>query len=226
MVPNNQQFGPTDQTNFSMENSSKNHRLRMIVITAIVILIAIGGYFLSRNDNVQQVIKNTVPSSSSPEGDASETGYKAPSASVIENRQLPWVEIAQANGSGASVGQPLNLVVKASSGGKDIAGYDVLLAIDPAQFEIQSITSELASFSILKFEKGTHVTITGIKGLGQNDPTIFNETPLLLVILKPIKKGESTVSVLLGQDKEKTMLVDTEVEPLTPQVGSLSVSIK
>lgn len=227
MEPNNDQpFGPTDKSNASMESLPKNHGYRMIFITVIVILIAIGGFVVSRNENLQQVIKNTVPSSETTSQNPNSTGYVAPSASVIENRELPWVEIVQANQGGASVNQPLNLIVRASSGGKDITGYDVLLAIDPAQFKVESITSQLEGFSILQFEKGTHVTITGIKDLGANDPTIFSETPLLSVVLTPIKQGDSTVSVLLEQEKEKTMLVDTEVNAITPQVGSLTVSVQ
>ncbi len=228
MVPNNsQQFGSTDSANFSMDNNSpKKHGYRMIFITGVVILIAIGGFLVSRNENLQQVIKNTVPSSNTSSQDSVASSYVPPPASVIANRELPWVEIVQAEESAISQNQPFTVTVRASSGGKDIAGYDVLLAIDPSQFEIQSITSELDSFSILQFEKGTHVTVTGIKDLGQNDPTIFSETPILTVTLKPIKKGATTISVLLQQDKEQTILVDTDVVPITPQVGSLSVDVQ
>lgn len=227
MVPNNnQQFGPTDQANFSADNGSpKNHGYRMIFITVVVILIAIGGFIVSRNENLQQVIKNTVPSNN-PSGDTTTASYVAPPVSSIANRELPWVEITSANGQSVSQNQELVLMVNASSAGKDITGYDVLLAIDPNQFEVQSITSEVAGFSILQFEKGTHVAITGIKELGQNNPSIFNETPLLKITVKPVKRGEATVSVLLEQENEKTMLVDTEVNPITPQVGSLKVNVQ
>jgi hypothetical protein len=228
MVPNNtQQFGSTDSANFSMDNNSpKKHGYRMILITGVVILIAIGGYLVSRNENLQQVIKNTVPSSNSPSQDSVASSYVPQPASVVTNRELPWVEIVQADETAVSQNQPFTVTVRASSGGKDIAGYDVLLAIDPSQFEIQSIASELESFSILQFEKGTHVTVTGIKNLGQNEPTVFSETPILSVTLKPIKKGAATISVLLQQDKEQTILVDTDVVPVTPQVGSLSVEVQ
>ncbi len=227
MVPNNnQQFGPTDQANFSMDNGQKKHGYRMILITGIVIFIAIGGFLVARNENLQQVIKNTLPVSNNPSEESGISNYVAPQASAIANREVPWVEITAENGTEASLNQPFTFIVKASSGGKDITGYDVLLAIDPNQFEIQSISSEVPSFSILQFEKGTHVSVTGIKELGQNEPTIFNDTPILKVTVKPIKREATTISVLLEQDKEKTMLVDTEVNPITPQVGSLEVEVK
>ena len=224
---NNSQFGSTDAVNFSIENNSpKKHGFRMILITGVVILIAIGGFWVSRNKNLQQVIKNTVPYSKTATTDSDMSAYVPPPASVIANRQLPWVEIVRTDEADVSLNQPFTIIIRASSGGKDIAGYDVLLAIDPNQFEVQSVTSALESFSILKFEKGTHITVTGIKDLGKNDPTILNETPIISITLKPIKTGEGNLSVLLTQNKEKTILVDTEVVPITPQVGSLKVDVK
>lgn len=227
MVPNNnQQFGPTDTTNFSIEKPSGNHGYRMIFITVIVVLIAIGGFWISRNENLQQVIKNTIPSSNVPEADSNRSSYVAPVASTIANREIPWVDIVQSDTGMPTLNQPTTFTVRASSGGKDIAGYDILLAIDPNLFEIQSITSAFPSFSILQFERGTHITVNGLKDIGKNDPVILNETALITVTVKPIKKGKTTVSVLLQQDLEKTMLVDTEVTPITPQVGSLEIEVK
>lgn len=222
---NNKQFGPTDKTDFSMDNSPNNHGYRMILITGIVALIAIGGFFILRNENLQQVIKNTVPSTTTPSEDVTTSSYVAPPVSTIASRDNPWVEIS-ADTTSISQNKPFTFTVRASSAGKDITGYDILLAIDPNEFQIQSITSEVASFSILQFEKGTHVTVTGIKALGQNDPSIFNDTAILKVTVNPMKRGASTLSVLLTQGNEKTMLVDTEVIPITPQVGSLQVEVK
>jgi hypothetical protein len=209
-----------------LETGNKKQGYRMIFITVIVILIAICGFMVAKNENLQQVLKNTVPSNSTPTQDTVRAPFVAPDVSAITNRQIPWVEVTSDTGTNLSQNTPFTFTVKGSSGGKDITGYDVLLAIDPTMFEIVSIDSAIPAFSILKFEKGSHVTITGIKDLGQNEPSIFNDTMILKVTVKPIQKGNSTLSVLLTNKHEKTIFVDTEVNPITPQVGSLAVSVQ
>jgi len=62
--------------------------------------------------------------------------------------------------------------------------------------------------------------VTGIKNLQSQDPTLFNDTPLVKVVIKPKTTGEGVVTVLSTKGQERTQLVDKDVVIIEPQVGS------
>jgi len=215
----NQSYGPIDSSQMISEPAQPRHNYRMIFITITVLLIALGGYIVLTNAELkvrmQEALHLVTPKT------APNTNKETLElfASDITDRSLPWVEVTSPD-TDASVGQEVAVTINAFSGGKDITGYDLLIGIDPAQFEVVSITSELPSFQIQTFDRGMYHAVTGIKNLQSQDPTLFNDTPLVKVVIKPKTTGEGVVTVLSTKGQERTQLVDKDVVIIEPQVGS------
>jgi len=89
-----------------------------------------------------------------------------------------------------------------------------------------SVSSKSDAFQIFSFDKGTHSSVTGIKNIQVTEPTIFDETPLVSIILRPKMKGEGLLTVTSTKDKEKTQFVDNEVNVIIPQIGSVFITVK
>ncbi|MFA9289372.1 MAG: hypothetical protein ACEQSA_05865 [Weeksellaceae bacterium] len=216
----------TTPTDIGME-PVKHHSYRMIVITLIVILVGIGGAVVLSNNLLKSKMKEEI--NLTPTGTSATTENETQTVPVVEpiaNRAQPWVEIVQSTQQPAVVGQDLTLDVVASSTGKDITGYDVLIYIDRTMFDIVSVTSDLPNFSIYQFDKKTHLTVTGIKDLQDRTQSIFDNTILLKVVVRPKQVGSGTVSLYKSEGKEKTQLVDAQVTVIEPQIGSSQISIQ
>ncbi|HRN70475.1 MAG TPA: hypothetical protein PLS49_04785, partial [Candidatus Woesebacteria bacterium] len=115
--------------------------------------------------------------------------------------------------------------VKGFSEGRDITGYDLLITVDPEMFELESVSTAIPGFTVFPFNNGEYIAITAIKDIGQNDPTILDGTDMLTMEFKAKKKGKGIISGVVENDKEKTQLVDVDVQVLSPQIGSAEVQI-
>lgn len=215
----NQSYGPIASSQMISEPPQQRHNYRMIFITIIVLLIALGGYTVLTNANLkarmQEALLLVTPQS---EPNTNKETLEL-FASDISDRSLPWIEVRSPDAD-ASVGQEVTVTINAFSGGKDITGYDLLIGIDPAQYEVISITSELPSFQLQTFDRGMYHAVTGIKNLQSQEATLFDDTPLVKVVVKPKTTGEGVVTVLSTKGQERTQLVDKDVVIIEPQVGS------
>ncbi|PIZ64040.1 hypothetical protein CO051_02115 [Candidatus Roizmanbacteria bacterium CG_4_9_14_0_2_um_filter_39_13] len=224
MENQNQSYGPIDSQQMISEKKPAAHNVRMIFITIVVLLIALGGYVVLSNQNlkvqVQQALKlvPVIPEKNSKENDIDLF------ISEIQDRNIPWIE-ARADKEEVSVGENVMVTIYGFSGGKDITGYDALIGIDPEAFEVISIDSVMPGFQIFKFDKGLYQSITGIKDIQVKDPTVFDESALVTLTLKTKKKGENIVTILTSKDGEQTKFVDNDVQILTPQIGSVFITV-
>lgn len=221
---NNQQYGPVDAVKINdIDEPNKKHSYRMIIITVIVILIAIGGVVISQNENLQQTMKRTLTGQ---EGGETATGQPIPllEVSSIESRERAWVELIPSNES-YSQNENVVMTVKGFSEGRDITGYDLLVTIDPEMFELVGVSTAIPGFTVFPFDNIHYIAITAIKDIGVDEPTILENTDMLTIELKPKKKGTGIVSVALENEKEKSQLVDADVQVLVPQIGSAQVQI-
>lgn len=223
----NTQFGPVDAATVPpVEPPKQHHRYRMILVTGIVILVGISGIVVSQNTNLQQIIKNSTGSSGAPTDNGQSPGENGMMASTIAERTQPWIEITSKEGKTTyMMNENITLKISGFSQGKDITGYDLVLPIDTTMFEVVSTTSVMPGFSIFEFDKGSYRTVTGIKDVGVQDVTAFDNTALVEIVLKPKKQGTSTIG-FSEQGKEKTQFVDSEVNVIVPQGGSLQVEVQ
>ncbi|MDP4011602.1 MAG: hypothetical protein Q8P72_05260 [Candidatus Roizmanbacteria bacterium] len=224
MENQNQSYGPLDSASMISEKKPTAHSVRMIFITVVVLLIALGGYVILSNKElkvqVQQALKlvPVIPEKNSKENDIDLF------ISEIQDRNIPWIE-ARAEKDEVSVGENIIVTIYGFSGGKDITGYDALIGIDPEAFEVISIDSVMPGFQIFKFDKGLYQSITGIKDIQMKDVTVFDQSALVSLTLKTKKKGENIVTILTSKDSEQTKFVDNDVQILTPQIGSVFITV-
>lgn len=221
----NNSYGPVDSAQMISEPAHTQHNYRMIFITITVLLIALGGYIVLTNEGLKARMQEALHLVSPKTEPNTNKETLELFASEITDRSQPWVEV-KAPESDASVGEAVEVTVNAYSAGKDITGYDLLIGIDPNQYDIMSITSELESFQIQAFDRGMYQAVTGIKNLQAQDPTLFNDTPLVKVVLKPKTTGEGVITVLSTKGQERTQLVDKDVVIIEPQVGSAFITTR
>lgn len=219
-----QSYGAINSSQMISEPPHPRHNYRMIVITVIVLLVALGGYFALSNPAIkgrmQEALNLKEPQLE--ENTSQETLQLF--TSEIQNREVPWVEVIAPQQAG--VGEEITVTIQAFSGGKDISGYDILLGIDPAQFEVVSINSVSADFQIQTFDRGIYQAVTGYKNLQVQAPSIFESTPMLSLTLKPKISGAGLVTILGTKDQERTQLIDADVNVIEPQVGSATVMVQ
>lgn len=219
-----QSYGALNSSQMISEPPHPRHNYRMIVITIIVLLIALGGYFALTNPEIKARVQEAL-NLKEPQIEVNTSQETLQLfTSEIQNREVPWVEVVAPEQAG--VGEEITVTIQAFSGGKDISGYDILLGLDPAQFELVGINSASADFQIQTFDRGMYHAITGYKNLQVQTPSIFDGTPLLSVTLKPKTSGAGLVTILGTKDQEKTQLIDADVNVIEPQVGSANVVIQ
>jgi len=225
MENQNQSYGPIDSQQMISEKKPAAHNVRMIFITVVVLLIALGGYIVLSNQNlkvqVQKALK-LVPSSPEENMDLADIDLFV---SEIQDRTIPWIEV-RSDKESAAIGDTLTVTMYGFSGGKDITGYDALIGIDPEAFEVISLESAMPGFQIFKFDKGMYHSVTGIKDVQMKDATVFDDSALLTIKLKPKKIGQNVVTILTSKDNEQTKFVDKDVHVLTPQIGSVFITVK
>lgn len=200
------------------EPPKKTQKIRMLIITLVVLGLAGFGFIILSQERFKAQIKQTVL----PEEEAiTENQDDAPvvlPTTVVVDRTRPWVELRQTGGEGDTV------IVKvfASTGDKDITGYDILLGKDPAEYEIVSVTTDLPNFIIKDFDRGSYHAVTGIKDLQSKEPTLLADTAILTVTLKRKVQGQGVLTILPNQGPEKTQFVDVTITVIEPQVGSVT----
>ena len=209
--------------NFATLNHSR-HLMRMIIVTIFVLLIGSIAYFsLKKRFSSSQSTTSPVQSNNPGSGNTPNVVVTP----FIFNPNKPWISFTQENVQTAlAVNKEATFTVSGFSEGKNIEGYDILFLNDPERFEIISIESIHPSFQIYQFKKTTHITVTGVKQLTSTDPTVFDETPILKITIKPKVKGKIVIAFIDSVKKEQTKLVDTQVTVIKPQLQPLTVEIK
>ncbi len=228
MTDNKQSYGSIDSVNLNNNKNSK-HGYRMILITLVVLLVAVGGVLVSQRENLQQILKGKT-SEPMQENKAAEKGSMPQAINVpmstIKDRQVPWLEVTTDDNSSMTVGGTKTIYIKGTSANRDITGYDMLIAYDPTVLEVVSVNSVLPDYEIFKFDRGDHMTITGIKNFKKREPVTFNGENILQMVVKAKKQGNSVVSLNSSMGQEKTQLVDAEVKVIEPQIGSIQLEIQ
>jgi len=204
-----------------------NHSIRMIFITILVIFVSIGGYIILSNPELKARTKEALKLA--PKNIEQNTVDRRQSLKFVESkisdRQLPWIEVKPESDK-FSVGKESTIYITGNSSGKDITGYDLLIGIDKSYFDIVSIESQIEGFNIFHFDRELYQSITGIKAPEDKETTPFADTKIVKVVVLPKMKGESLITVLGSKDQEKTQFVDSDVNVISPQIGSYLVTIQ
>ena len=123
-------------------------------------------------------------------------------------------------------GQDMIVTITGDSMGKNIVGYDALLVYDHSALKLQSAKSAITDFTIFKFERPGHLSITAVKNLNSKEPTILNNAPMIELVFKTIKPGTFSIEIQPDIDKESTKMVDEKTNILYPNLSSVMVTVK
>jgi|GEM_PF-1923529 len=221
----NQQYGSINSAQAVSETPHPRHGVRMIFITFIVLAMALGGYVILSNSELKGRMQEALNLKMIiPEKNITQKNDIQIFSSQIQDRLIPWVEV-KGSDQPVGLGEEFKVSVTAFSGGRDINGYDILLGVDPEQFEVVSVQPATTDFQIQSFDRGMYHAITGYKNLQVKTPTVLEDTAVLLITLKPKVKGQLLVTVLAKKDQEKTQFIDKDVNVIEPQVGSMFITV-
>lgn len=228
--PTNQSVTPNQQTQpvvtppqpvVSMRDSEPEHHgmsKGMALIIGIVIfgLIGIVSYSLVRNSQ-QGSAQNTTPQGQQGGGQA---------VAKIDATKPSLLFDPTAADKTYQVGKPITIAVVANSQGADIYGYDIQFKVNPEQFEISEAVSLLENFDLTQYNRGEYYSITAIKDINDEQPSLFENTPIVSITLIPKTAGTITLEVLHEVKGETSKFTDKNVTVIDPQIQPLQLEIQ
>lgn len=116
--------------------------------------------------------------------------------------------------------------LNASSSGKNIVGYDVVLYYDPLSFDLVSADSTIPDFKVYSYKRGNYLTLTAVKSLQNNSQSVFDKTNIATLVFKPKKAGKYNFSLRQSSEgNEKTDIITDKTEVLNPTLMDTSVEV-
>lgn len=119
---------------------------------------------------------------------------------------------------------PITLQIQASSQGRQVVGYGVVVTYDKSGFDFVKATSLMDNFKIYSYDRQTYVSLSAMKSLQDNTSTSWNNQSLSEITFQPKKTGTYIFS-LTAVGKEASKLVDEKVEVIYPSVGQLELEV-
>lgn len=123
------------------------------------------------------------------------------------------------------LGENLVIEIKAHSPKIDVVSYDIILSYSKDAFNLVEVKSTQPSFEIYKKTLPDHLSLTGIKKIGQTGENLWSGEKIIRLVFQPKKIGRFTFKILGQMGKEKTQLVDTKSEIYYPLTDQLEVAI-
>ena len=198
-----------------VEVAKTNKTMVYMVIFAAVIFIGLMLFFATQQNKVIRPPTNSTDSSTVRETAIPTVKPTKGTLSLIPKSGLAKYSLTQ--------NVVLNLV--ADSSNEDISGYDALIGYDNTAFDFVSATSVIPDFKIFTFPKENYISVTATKNLQSSSPSIFTNTILIEITLKPKKVGNFTVSINEEQGRETTKFVNIGTSLVYPKLNNVSVEI-
>jgi len=123
-------------------------------------------------------------------------------------------------------GQDVTVVISGDSIGKEIVGYDALISYDKSALILQNAKSTIVDFSLFKFDRSAHLSLTSVKNLNSKTPTVLKDTPMIELVFKTTKSGAFPIVIQSDIDKESTKMVDEKTNVFYPNLSSIMVNVK
>lgn len=190
---------------------------RPVIIAGLVVMLAVMAVFMVMNGKKDG--KSTVPQSGNtatvPVPTATLIPYPTQGVMTVyydgEQRKFPMKD-------------PITLKIKASSEGKAVVGYDIILSYDTEAFSVVSAQSLLQSFSLRSFKRPAYLSLSGFRSLQSGEMTPWKNKAIAQVVLQPKKAGTFELS-LTPQGSETSKLVDEKSQVIYPKTGKLQLDI-
>lgn len=181
-------------------------------IVALVLLVGLGAflYFSSQQNKTSAPIRPNRVTSTVP--------------SVTPRPVIGAMMISSSGGVRFSKSSPVTVQVQASSQGRQIVGYDVVVTYDKTAFDFVKAVSLMDNFKVYSYDRPTYVSLSAIKSLQDNKPDTWNNQALSELTFQPKKTGTYTFS-LSPVGKEASKLVDEKTQAIYPSTGQLQLEV-
>ena len=167
-------------------------RSPVIAIIALVLLIGLGtfAFFTTKQNKTSSPIRPTRVTSTVP--------------SVTPRPVIGAMTISSSGGVRFSKSSPVTVQVQASSQGRQVVGYDVVVTYDKTGFDFVKASSLMDDFKIYSYDRPTYVSLSAIKSLQDNKVTTWENQSLMELTFQPKKLGPF---LLLGSGGKRSMQV-------------------
>lgn len=176
-------------------NQNDHHKnIPKITILSILLIIVMGITLLtlqSSNRNQQKEINSVVNPTTAPVAEVQK----------IDALQIDTPRTVQAN-------ENIVLTIKVDSKNRDITAFDMLVNYNTEGLIYVKTDSLITGFNVYDYKNENIISVTGVKSLTNKTVHVFNQTPIIKLTFKPLKKGSYTFSIPSEVGSEKTQLVD------------------
>lgn len=181
-------------------------------IVALVLLVGLGAflYFSSQQNKISAPIRPTRVTSTVP--------------TVTPRPVIGSMTISSSGGTRFSKSSPITVQVQASSQGRQVVGYDVVVTYDKTGFDFVKASSLMDDFKIYSYDRPTYVSLSAIKSLQDNKVTTWENQSLMELTFQPKKVGTFSFS-LAPVGKEACKLVDEKTQAIYPKTDELGLEI-
>lgn len=181
-------------------------------IVAVILLVGLGAFafFSTQQKQTSAPTRPTRVTSTVP--------------SVTPRPVIGAMTISSSGGVRFSKSSPVTVQVQASSQGRQIVGYDVVVTYDKTAFDFVKAVSLMDNFKVYSYDRPTYVSLSAIKSLQDNKVTTWNNQSLMELTFQPKKAGTFTFS-LAPVGKESCKLVDEKTQAIYPSTGQLQLEV-
>ncbi|PIY69312.1 hypothetical protein COY90_01255 [Candidatus Roizmanbacteria bacterium CG_4_10_14_0_8_um_filter_39_9] len=206
---------PDTTTVVNQPNNSK----QIFIIVGVFLLLILAGIILSTRSTKEKTPEAVLPTIS-----VKRTPTTVPT--LIPYPTLGSMRLSTKDGAASySVNSPVVIVLKATSDGKNIVSYDGIVSYDKQGFVYKNATSNIADFSVVPFDRGNYVAVSGIKSTVDNNMPVWSDTTLAEIEFMATKAGTYSFSLdPKGNDTSK--LVDDMGQPVYPESSQLQLEIR
>ncbi len=196
-------------------NSGKNNIFIYLLVVFLAIFFGSGIFLVISNSKAKTTDKADMTTSTIKEGKMIIPTSEPTEGSLLLSKEFGSVKI----------NNNFIVTVSANSGQKNIVGYDLILYYDPSSTEFIKAESLLPDFQIYTYKRENYVVITAVKGLQNQEQSIFSESKILTFTFIGKKIGKNSLSLRSSMGKEKTNLVTDKTELLSPKLNDLQIEI-
>jgi len=200
------------------ENKQRSGNKIMPILAIVILLMIIGAVIIAtsigKKQNTSEDISAVVP-----------TSVPTATPTLIPYPTLGSMAISTKEGTNRyQVDSSVNVILSATSDGKNIVTYDGIISYDKSAFSYVKAESIDADYKVFAYDRPTHVSLSGVKMIQDNTVSSWSNTPIVEVEFKALKKG-SYVFDLAPVGKETSKLVDDKGQVVYPQSSPVKLEI-
>lgn len=191
-----------------------NHYFRLLIIIVFIVFAGFLAFLIFNQKN-----RNPAPFADS----VTETRPTATPTIPVSGGALSMTVFGDSQKH--SLAENLLIEIKADLPNIDVVSYDIILSYHNDAFNLVEVKSAQPSFEIYKTSLPDHLSLTGVKKIGETGQNFWSGEKIIRLIFQPKKTGHFTFKILGQTGKEKTQFIDTKSEVYYPLTDQFEVEI-